>query len=210
MGQAFFLIADATSPQAAPGPLYDPPISSGQDYGTGGCRFLNLSSPIADTWHAEESYRFVHFSPVSKVRARPMGCIMSTAIAVLVCKHKCSVSNLASKMAFHPPTPPSYTLEPQPDGTMKISFAHKDMDAALRQIERNGGLVKCEVRLLRTKRKQMIPLFHFKCQGARVHTLERLTLTLRAHSRAIHSSVHALTNAPACSAALTRPPSSRR
>lgn len=90
---------------------------------------------------------------------------MSTAIAVLLCRHKCSVELLASKMAFHPPSPPSYTLETQDDGSLRIVFAHKEMSDALRLYGHRGG-VQVEVHLLRTKRKQSIPMFHFICPGA--------------------------------------------
>ena len=90
---------------------------------------------------------------------------MSTAIAVLLCRHNCSVERLASKMAFHPPSPPSYTLETQDDGSLRINFADKQMADALQQYGHRGG-VRCEVRLLRTKRRQSIPVFHFMCPGA--------------------------------------------
>ena len=96
-----------------------------------------------------------------------MGCAVSTAIAVLVCKNKCSIDRLTSKMAFHPPSPPSYSLEPQPDGTAKLTFANREMQEGLDSLSRAAHVpAKVEVRLLRTRKQQTIPLFHFQCRGA--------------------------------------------
>ena len=68
-------------------------------------------------------------------------------------------------MAFHPPSPPSYTLETDHDGKLKIIFAQQEMADALRRHMNYGG-IRVEVQLLRTKRKQSIPMFHFHCPGA--------------------------------------------
>ena len=97
-----------------------------------------------------------------------MGCVVSTAIAVLVCKHKCSIDRLTSRMAFHPPSPPSYSLEQQPDGTHTLTFAHPEMQAAYEVLvkRRQDHPVRVEVKVLPTKKKQHIPLFHFLCEGA--------------------------------------------
>lgn len=43
-----------------------------------------------------------------------MGCVLSTAIASLLCHNSCSISKLVSKFAFFPPQPPSYQLRPRP------------------------------------------------------------------------------------------------
>ena len=99
-----------------------------------------------------------------------MGCVMSTAIAVLLCRHKCSVERLASKMAFHPPSPASYTLETQQDGSLGLVFTHKELADALKLYGTRGGIT-VEVKLLRTKRRQSIPLFSFLCPGATVTIL---------------------------------------
>ena len=94
-----------------------------------------------------------------------MGCVMSTAIAILLCRHKCSVERLASSMAFHPPQPPSYTLETKEDGTLELVFPNQDRADALKHVRQHSGIT-CEIKLVRTKRKQSIPLFHFRCPGA--------------------------------------------
>ena len=94
-----------------------------------------------------------------------MGCVMSAAIAVLLCKHKCSVERLTSSMSFHPPQPPSYTLETQSDGTLKLLFTHRDLANVLETLGDRAG-VRVDVRLLRTSRRQSIPLFHFQPAGA--------------------------------------------
>ena len=93
-----------------------------------------------------------------------MGCVLSSAIAVLLCKNSCSVEKLASSMAFHPPQPPSYKLMSDADGVLRLQFAHPEMQAALKLVGSRG--VRVELRLLRTSRKQSIPLFHFHVSGA--------------------------------------------
>jgi len=93
-----------------------------------------------------------------------MGCVVSTAIAVLLCKHRCSVERLTSSMSFHPPTPPSYTLEVLEDGALKLRFGHPELAAALMHIQRAG--VQVDLRMLRTSRRQTIPIFHYKVAGA--------------------------------------------
>ena len=99
-----------------------------------------------------------------------MGCVMSTAIAVLLCKHRCSIERLTSSMSFHPPSPPSYSFESTEDGSLKLIFANHDMAAALLHMGRQRK-VRCELKLLRTSRRQSIPLFHFICEGARMTVL---------------------------------------
>ena len=69
-----------------------------------------------------------------------MGCVMSAAIAVLLCKHKCSVERLTSSMSFHPPQPPSYTLETQSDGTLKLLFTHRDLANVLETLGDRAGV----------------------------------------------------------------------
>lgn len=98
-----------------------------------------------------------------------MGCVMSTAIAVLLCKHKCSIERLTSAMSFHPPSPPSYALETGEDGQLRLVFAHCDLADALLNVRGSG--VRCDLKLLRTSRRQSIPLFHFTCEGARLTLL---------------------------------------
>ena len=95
-----------------------------------------------------------------------MGCVVSTAIACLLCNNRCSVERLASKMAFHPPNPPSYTIETLPDGTSVLKFTHVEMNQARELL--GGSPVRVDVRLLVTHRKQTIPLFHFIYPGAKV------------------------------------------
>ena len=90
--------------------------------------------------------------------------MVSTAIAVLLCKHRCSVERLTSSMSFHPPTPPSYTLEVLEDGALKLRFGHPELAAALMHIQRAG--VQVDLRMLRTSRRQTIPIFHYKVAGA--------------------------------------------
>ena len=95
---------------------------------------------------------------------------MSAAIAVLVCRNKCSIQLLTSSMSFHPPQPPSYRLETQADGSLQLCFANPQITDVLELVGRRAG-VKVDVRLLRTSRRQSIPLFHFKPANARLTLL---------------------------------------
>ena len=71
-------------------------------------------------------------------------------------------------MAFHPPDPPSYTLEPQADGKVAISFVHQEMQRAYEFLvaRRDNHPVSVEAHFLQTKKQQRIPLLHFQCRGA--------------------------------------------
>ena len=110
-------------------------------------------------------------SPLRALRHRVVcsyalqGCVMSTAIAVLLCKHGCSIQRLTSKMSFHPPSPPSYSLEVQEDGTLALCFAQKELADALKHVRMLRG-ISYSVKLLRTSRRESIPVFHFACDGA--------------------------------------------
>ena len=97
-----------------------------------------------------------------------MGCVMSTAIAFLLCNHRCSVERLTATMAFFPPSPPSYAIETDADGTASIHFAHPEMEAAARHLHTT---ITPTVRLLETARRQQIVLLHFACPGARTTLL---------------------------------------
>lgn len=95
-----------------------------------------------------------------------MGCVVSTVIAFLVCKNHCSIERLTSSMSFHPPSPPSYSLEMQADGSLKLRFAHPELAAALSHTGGTRHGVKVDFKLLRTARRQTIPLFYFQPPGA--------------------------------------------
>ena len=97
-----------------------------------------------------------------------MGCVMSTAIAFLLCNHRCSVERLTATMAFFPPSPPSYAIETDADGAASIHFAHPEMEAAARHLHTT---ITPTVRLLETARRQQIVLLHFACPGARTTLL---------------------------------------
>lgn len=98
-----------------------------------------------------------------------MGCVVSSAIACLVCKNKCSIEKVASSMSFHPPNPPSYTMETNPDGSVSLKFAHVEMNEARQLLA--GALCRVDVRRISTSRSQTIPLFHFKYPGAKTTVL---------------------------------------
>lgn len=105
-----------------------------------------------------------------------MGCVVSTALAVLVCKNKCDIDKLISSMAFHPPSPPSYKAEENAEGTVELTFASPEIQQVHSAMRLRGLTI--QVRLLRTSRKETIPLFHYTVPGA-------TTTLLWSHSNAM-------------------------
>jgi pimeloyl-ACP methyl ester carboxylesterase len=92
-----------------------------------------------------------------------MGCVMSTAIACLLCNNRCSIGRIVSNFAFFPPDPPSYKLEEAGDGRLRISFTDPQYQMAADRLTRAAAAVgvRVEPRLLDTARKERIALFHF-------------------------------------------------
>ena len=74
----------------------------------------------------------LHPNPAQGAPLAAMGCVMSTALACMLCNHKCSISRLAATFAFFPPTPASYSVEVGEDGECKLSFTNEEMEYAVR------------------------------------------------------------------------------
>lgn len=98
-----------------------------------------------------------------------MGCVLSTAIACLICNHKCSMNRLVSEMAFHPPKPATYRLKKNSEGSDEIEFEQPGMKQALRLL--NGCEVSVEITRLQTSRKETIVCFRFGIASSRLTIL---------------------------------------
>ena len=88
-----------------------------------------------------------------------MGCVMSTALACMLCNHKCSVSEMAAQFSFFPPNPPSYSVESGTDGSHTVHFAHPEMREAARWLQQS--VVRFTPHMLYTSRGSCIAMFHF-------------------------------------------------
>jgi len=99
-----------------------------------------------------------------------MGCAMSTMIACLLCNNKCSVSRVASRFAFFPPKPPTYSIEGTLNG-WRIVFANAEQQAAANAVAHVSRPVQVEVHYVDTSRGQRVPLLHFVYPGVQTTLL---------------------------------------
>ena len=105
-------------------------------------------------------------------------CLISTALAVILCRKRCDPGRVVSEFAFFPPDPPTYALgkgdgdaPPTVDqpGVGSLRFNYRELDgdphfARFRNLDGAHGRPSC--RLLFTRRKQKIPCFFFERPGA--------------------------------------------
>ena len=105
-------------------------------------------------------------------------CLISTALAVILCRKRCDPGRVVSEFAFFPPDPPTYALgkgdgdaPPTVDqpGVSSLRFNYRELDgdphfARFRNLDGAHGRPSC--RLLFTRRKQKIPCFFFERPGA--------------------------------------------
>jgi hypothetical protein len=50
-----------------------------------------------------------------------VNCVTSSILSVLLCKSGCKIDNVAGKIAYFPPNPPSYNMRME-EGTLKITL----------------------------------------------------------------------------------------
>jgi len=104
-----------------------------------------------------------------------MGCVMSTAVACLLCNNRCSIGRVVSNFAFFPPTPRSYTLEEdQPgSGRLQLRFTDPEYQAAADRLAAGAAAagVRVEAHFVETSRKERVALLHFKHPSAKTTLL---------------------------------------
>ena len=105
-------------------------------------------------------------------------CIISTALAVILCRKRCDPSRVISEFAFFPPEPPTYSIAEgakeatvEQPGVLSLAFNYRELEvdahfARFKQLDGAAGRPTC--RLLFTGRKQRTPSFYFEKAGARV------------------------------------------
>lgn len=104
-----------------------------------------------------------------------MGCVMSTAIACLLCNNRCSIGRIVSNFAFFPPDPPSYNLEEIGDGSgrLRLRFTDPEYQTAANRLTSGAAAVgvRVEPRILDTARNERIALLHFRHPAAKATLL---------------------------------------
>ena len=91
-------------------------------------------------------------------------CLESSVVGCLLCHAGCSTDKLASSLAFHPPSPPSYVLRTAPDGTRVAAFDPLSDDPRLSQ-DWGASLRSCEVDEVTTRRGNTVCVLRMRRPG---------------------------------------------
>jgi len=113
-----------------------------------------------------------HHSPASEDQGCPGNCLISCALAGILCAKRCDVGRVVADFAFFPPDPPTYTIPTEnesDDDIRRIDFNYRELDcdpayARLRKTDGHNG--RASARLLKTKRGSRTPCFYFARPGA--------------------------------------------
>mmetsp|Transcript_1045 Transcript_1045/g.3109 ORF Transcript_1045/g.3109 Transcript_1045/m.3109 type:complete len:349 (+) Transcript_1045:236-1282(+) len=89
-------------------------------------------------------------------------CVISSVLAVILCRKRCDAGRVIAEFAFFPPDPPTYAVE---EKAARISFNYRELDAdpqyaRFRRCDGGGG--RPTLKMLTTARKQKIPVFYFR------------------------------------------------
>ena len=95
----------------------------------------------------------------------PANCLITSALAVLLCRRKCDANRVIADFAFFPPSPPTYVAKKTGKEVRAIEWKYRDLErnpsfARFRIVDGRDGRPVC--RLLQTARKQVIPSFYFE------------------------------------------------
>jgi len=99
------------------------------------------------------------------------GCAMSTVLSCLLCNHRCSVDRLASRFAFFPPTPSSYSIDITAAGSFVINFANPEIRESIGLLSHLTQSIRVDAMYLDTSRKQRIAVIHFVYPGVQTTLL---------------------------------------
>ncbi|KAJ8598737.1 hypothetical protein CTAYLR_010671 [Chrysophaeum taylorii] len=101
-------------------------------------------------------------------------CVISTALAAMLCRRRCDADRVIADFAFFPPNPPTYVPQagegPRkgPLPVRKIDWKYRDLErnplfARFKQVDGREGRPRCN--LLRTSRQELVPSFFFEFRG---------------------------------------------
>jgi pimeloyl-ACP methyl ester carboxylesterase len=108
-------------------------------------------------------------SPASEDQGCANNCLISTALAGILCSKRCDVGRVVADFAFFPPDPPTYSVPTEEDDIARIDFNYRELDCdpAYASLRRTDGVAgRCSGRLLTTKRGSRTPCFYFARPGA--------------------------------------------
>lgn len=102
-------------------------------------------------------------------------CVISTALAAMLCRRRCDADRVIANFAFFPPNPPTYATHEVSDesgssvAVSKLEWKYRDLDrnplfSRFKQVDGREGRPRCV--LLRTARKEVVPAFFFEYRDA--------------------------------------------
>ena len=116
-------------------------------------------------------------------------CVDSSVVGCLLCHAGCSTDRLASSLAFHPPSPPSYALTTAPDGSRRAVFDPCNGEYYSRLAPEWGdALAQCEVDEVRTRRGNTVCVLRLRRPAADNAYVGRATLIV-SHGNALDAAL---------------------
>ena len=111
-------------------------------------------------------------------------CVESSVVGCLLCHAGCSTDKLASSLAFHPPSPPSYALTTAPDGRRRAVFDPANEEYSRLARDWGAALAQCEVDEVRTRRGNTVCVLRLRRGSADDAYVGRVTLIV-SHGNAL-------------------------
>ena len=115
-------------------------------------------------------------------------CVDSSVVGCLLCHAGCSTDKLASSLAFHPPSPPSYALTTAPDGSRRAVFDPSNGEYIRLARDWGAALAQCEVDEVRTRRGNTVCVLRLRRPAADDAYVGRATLIV-SHGNALDAAL---------------------
>ena len=115
-------------------------------------------------------------------------CVESSVVGCLLCHAGCSTDKLASSLAFHPPSPPSYALTTAPDGRRRAVFDPANEEYSRLARDWGAALAQCEVDEVRTRRGNTVCVLRLRRGSADDAYVGRVTLIV-SHGNALDAAL---------------------
>lgn len=115
-------------------------------------------------------------------------CVDSSVVGCLLCHAGCSTDKLASGLAFHPPSPPSYALTTAPDGSRRAVYDPSNGEYFRLARDWGAALAQCEVDEVRTRRGNTVCVLRLRRPAADDAYVGRATLIV-SHGNALDAAL---------------------
>ena len=115
-------------------------------------------------------------------------CVESSVVGCLLCHAGCSTDKLASSLAFHPPSPPSYALTTAPDGRRHAVFDPANDEYVRLARDWGAALGQCEVDEVQTRRGNTVCVLRLRRGVADDAYVGRATLIV-SHGNALDAAL---------------------